>query len=95
MSDSKGGCYSYLFGLAVYAVLKSPLMVDPEGATQTLKQAGFTNIEIKGGRWFGGSAGDFWRTEFNATSPSGTEANGYVSDGVFVFKGSSIRFDNE
>ena len=64
---------------------------DPKGATRTLVDAGYTDIEITGYRWLGGSDSDTFRTGFKATSPTGKRVSGIVCSGWF--KGYTIRFD--
>lgn len=64
---------------------------DENGATRTLRNNGFTNIEITGWSPFSCSEEDVFRTGFEATSPTGVRLSGAVCGGWF--KGNTIRFD--
>lgn len=67
----------------------SSLWTDAEGATRTLKAAGYSDIEITGYRPFMGD--DWYSTGFRATSPGGQEVTGAVTGGFL--KGNTIRTD--
>lgn len=62
-----------------------------DSAMEVLKDAGYTNIEITGYRFFGCSDDDHFHTGFKALGPSGHPTEGVVCQGVL--KGSTIRFD--
>jgi len=64
---------------------------DNEGARRTLMQAGFTDIELTGYRFFMAGKEDTYCTGFKATSPNGFKVSGAVTGGPF--KGNTIRFD--
>lgn len=64
---------------------------DAPKATNLLKSQGYTQIQIEGYSFFGCSEEDYWRTEFNATSPNGQRVNGVVCEGIL--KGQTVRFD--
>jgi hypothetical protein len=96
MSSTKKPSLKATFaGVAVAAGLgiglTNPYWVDPQGASQTLENAGYSNIKTEGYSWFGCGKGDLYHTEFKATSANGKEVSGVVCKGVF--KGSTIRFD--
>lgn len=64
---------------------------DVAGATKTLRQNGYTNVQTHGYGFFECSQNDKFATKFSATSPSGYYVTGTVCSGFF--KGSTIRFD--
>lgn len=69
----------------------APILTDVEGTTKTLKAQGFEPVEVGGGKWFGGSKGDFWRTKFTANNIKGEKVEGYATKGLF--KGTTLRFE--
>jgi hypothetical protein len=77
--------------LAVGLSFTNPLWTDPAGATKTLDDGGFTQIQTGGYSWFGCGKGDLYHTEFKAKNAQGKEVSGVVCKGLF--KGSTIRFD--
>jgi hypothetical protein len=93
MSKLKTAVYGGLIAawLGTGAAQVAPILDDPEGTTSTLKAQGFEPIEVGGGVWLGGSAGDFWRTKFTAENPKGDVVEGYATSGIF--KGTTLRFD--
>lgn len=68
------------------------MQVDAEGATKTLSDNGYSEIEITGYRFFMKSKDDWYCTGFRAKSPANKEVTGAVTRGFFS-KGSTIRFD--
>lgn len=78
-----------VFGVA--AAFSNPAWQDPEGAAQTLENAGYEVTETGGYGWFSCGRGDLWRTDFKAKNQNGKEISGTVCEGLF--KGSTIRFD--
>lgn len=93
MSKSLTAAYGGLWLAAIFTVSAqvAPILDDPEGTTNTLKSHGFEPVEVGGGVWMGGSAGDLWRTKFTAKNPKGELVEGYATSGVF--KGTTLRFD--
>ena len=64
---------------------------DHDGATRTLANSGYSNIEITGYRFFMKGEDDVFCTGFEADSPSGQRVTGAVTHGWF--KGNTIRLD--
>jgi len=64
---------------------------DRDGATRTLQQQGYRDIEITGYRPFMKSEDDTYSTGFEATSPAGFRVTGAVTGGLL--KGNTIRLD--
>lgn len=93
MSKFTSAAYGGLIAawLSVTAVHIGPILDDPEGTTRALQAQGFEPIEVGGGVWLGGSAGDLWRTKFTAENPKGDIVDGYATSGIF--KGTTLRFD--
>ena len=83
------GSLLLVFGLA--AGFTNPAWQDPEGASQTLTNAGFEPTDVGGYAWFSCGKGDLWHTKFKAKNPQGKEVSGAVCKGLM--KGSTIRFD--
>ncbi|UOK16847.1 hypothetical protein [Vibrio phage phiKT1024] len=77
--------------VASVAVLGLSGCTDVQGATKTLRQNGYTNVQTHGYGFFECSQNDKFATKFSATSPSGHYVTGTVCSGFF--KGSTIRFD--
>jgi hypothetical protein len=65
---------------------------DPPGATKTLEDAGYTNVQTHGHSWFACSKDDTYATSFTATGPTGHPVEGAVCRG-FLFKNATIRFN--
>lgn len=80
-----------LSAISTSVVNIAPILDDVEGTTETLKKQGFEPIEVGGGKWFGGSQGDLWRTQFEAINVKGDTVEGYATKGIF--KGTTLRFD--
>lgn len=80
-------------GLAIVSIALLVLSgcTDSKGATKTLKQHGYTEIEITGWRPFMKGEDDFYSTGFEARSMAGHKVTGAVTSGLF--KGSTIRLD--
>lgn len=87
------GAYVCLGLAAIFSTVSNvaPILTDPAGTTKALKAQGFSNVEILGGKWLGGSSGDFWRTRFKAQNQKGEPVEGYATSGIF--KGTTLRFD--
>ena len=65
---------------------------DAKGATKTLQDQGYTDIQTKGRAWFTCGKYYLWHTKFEATNPAGTQkTSGVVCNGIL--KGSTIRFN--
>ncbi len=62
---------------------------DKSGATRTLSQNGYKNIEIRGYDFFGCSKGDTFATQFRAKNSNGYWVKGVVCSGIL--KGTTIR----
>lgn len=78
-------------GIALLAALVAGCS-DADGARDTLRKQGFTNIETQGHAWFACSEDDWVATKFTATSVAGYEVEGAVCSGL-LFKNSTIRMD--
>lgn len=63
----------------------------PDKATEVLKGAGYTNIEITGFSPFACSKDDMFATGFKAKGPTGVAIKGTVCSAWF--KGATIRLD--
>jgi hypothetical protein len=55
----------------------------PEKATMTLKQNGYTDIQMTGYNWWMCHKGEIWATGFKAKSISGYQVEGCVCEGLF------------
>lgn len=91
MKDAELLARGVLIGIAVILLccLLSLNCSSPAAATNALRGAGYTNIEITG--WdFGCSDSDTTCTGFVATGPTGVRVRGVVGCGVVV-KGCTIR----
>jgi|GEM_PF-2148758 len=64
---------------------------DPEGAYQTLENAGYSNIQIGGYDWRLKGRDDYYSTSFDANGPTGRPVSGAVTRGYY--KGNTIRFE--
>jgi hypothetical protein len=64
---------------------------DPEGARTALTQAGYSQIEITGWRFWGCGREDNVHTGFTAVGPTGVPVEGLVCKGWW--KGNTIRLD--
>ena len=80
------------FLLLMIALILVVGCTDPQGATRTLENQGYTEIRITGYRWFAGSESDCFVTGFRAKSPIGKPVSGVVTRGL-ILKSSTIRFD--
>lgn len=65
---------------------------DPDGAKKVLDQNGYKDVHATGYSWFGCGKEDVYRTEFTATSQSGSAVNGVVCSGWGWGKAYTIRF---
>ena len=77
------------FILGAAALLAMTACTRPETSQEILEAHGYTDVDIGGYAVFGCSEDDTFRTQFEATSPSGQHVTGVVCDGVF--KGATIR----
>lgn len=64
----------------------------PESATRVLLDAGYSDVQITGYRFFVCSENDTMHTGFRAKGPTGRPVTGTVCEGV-MFKASTIRLD--
>ncbi len=80
-----------VFLLLLLFLMGPYLLVDPEGASRTLRRQGYKNIEVTGWRPFSGSEGDLYSTGFRAIAPDGWEVTGTVTSGLL--KGYTVRLD--
>lgn len=62
-----------------------------DSTRETLRKAGFTEVEVGGYDWFGCSDDDTFQTKFKARNPRGDMVNGTVCCGL-IFKNCTIRF---
>ncbi len=83
---------SYLLLLSFFLGVVSGCAVDEDRAHRILRQAGYTDVVLKGYAWFGCGKDDTWQTEFTATGPSGHPVKGEICCGTFL-KDCTIRFD--
>ena len=85
--------FKVLVGIAIAIVIGLVILgpTDSDGATRTLQNAGYTNIQITGPRPLMRGQDDVFSTGFEATGPTGQRVSGAVTGGWF--KGSTIRFD--
>ncbi|ANT40444.1 hypothetical protein KMI12_121 [Klebsiella phage KMI12] len=65
---------------------------DADNATRVLENAGFTEVDITGYKFFSCSEDDFQHTGFKAVGPTGKTVKGTVCSGIFL-KNSTIRFE--
>lgn len=78
----------FCFGLVILGLLGG---TDSVGTTRTLQNMGYTNVVTSGRRFLARSNGEFYSTEFTATSPTGKKVSGVVTQGFF--KPSTVRWD--
>jgi hypothetical protein len=88
---SKFGVFMKLATLIFAAVILCGC-TQPDHATRTLENAGYTHIEITGWRPFSCGDGDTFATGFKAIGPTGHQVTGVVCEGL-IFKASTIRLD--
>lgn len=65
---------------------------DADNATRVLENAGFTDIQITGYKFFSCSEDDFQHTGFRAIGPAGKPVDGTVCSGILL-KNSTIRYE--
>lgn len=88
-----GGALIVLVSLFGATANVAPILTDEKGTEKALKNINLKPIEVGGGKWFGGSEGDFWRTKFKAVNLNGDTVTGYGTRGLW--KGTTLRFDND
>lgn len=80
-----------LYTILSISFLSLSSCTDSNGATRTLINNGYTNVEITGYRFFSGGRDDVFVTGFEAISPAGIPVSGVVTRGWF--NGNTIRLD--
>jgi hypothetical protein len=75
--------------VALLLELTACTCTDKAGATKTLEDAGYTEIEAGGHVFLGCGNDDSYATHFTAKGPSGHQVEGVVC--AAAFKGSTIR----
>jgi len=90
----KVGCFVIVIVIAIVGLFLRPsVCVQPAEATRVLQDAGYTEVQITGFRWFGcDHDSDFYHTGFKATGLSKRPVSGVVCSGLF-FKANTIRLD--
>lgn len=66
---------------------------DPEGATRTAENHGFTKVRTTGYRWFGCGKDDMSHTGFEALRQDGKAVRGVVCGGGVFGKSYTLRLD--